>query len=274
MNQEFTQTTEYFDFKVKEYFAHRRAEAKDVTRLHDSMEYSLLNGGKRFRPMLCFAVAEALGLQKEEVLPFAMAVESVHTYSLIHDDLPCMDDDSERRGQPTNHIKFSEDVALLAGDALLTEAPLILARAYAEKSPQLIEILSEGSGLNGMIRGQMLDLGHGDKITALSDLINLHELKTGRLIAMCFTGPGYLAGRELGPLNELGLMIGLAFQVKDDLLDVEDEDLASFISFLGVEGTEQHLASLTEKIETSLKELSLNRPFLMDLIQFNLNRQK
>ena len=263
---------EIFEGASREYFAHRRAEAEDVSQLMDSIEYSFFNGGKRFRPQLCYAVAEALGMSLEQVTPFAMAVEAVHTYSLIHDDLPCMDDDDTRRGQPTNHIQFSEDVALLAGDALLTEAFLMISRGYSEKVSELISLLSDGAGLNGMIRGQVLDLGKGKPVESLSDLIHLHELKTGQLISLCFMGPACIAGRNLSDFKDLGLMLGLAFQVKDDLLDAEEEDQASFINFLGVEGTQQHLESLTEKINNKLNELDLEGSGLRDLIQFNFSR--
>ena len=264
---------EKFNAAAREYFAHRRVEAKDVSPLLDSIEYSLFNGGKRFRPLLCYAVAEALGLGTSHITSFAMAVECVHTYSLIHDDLPCMDDDDIRRGQPTNHKKFTEGLALLAGDSLLTESFLMLAKAYPEECARLIEILSEGSGLNGMIRGQVLDLGKGDKVESLSDLINLHELKTGRLIAMCFEGPAVLADKSSLAMRDLGLMVGLAFQVKDDLLDAEDGDLASFVRILGVEGTQQYLDSLTEKIKRALKDLDLEKEFLLTLIDFNSSRK-
>ena len=268
------QAVAQFNTASKEYFAHRRAENKDVVSLFESMEYSFFNGGKRFRPLLCFAVGEALNIEAEKITAFAMALEAIHTYSLIHDDLPCMDDDHERRGQPTNHIKYSEDMALLAGDALLTEAFSIVARAYPDKAGELVSLLSEGAGASGMIRGQVLDLGKGEPIRELGDLIHLHELKTGRLIALCFMGPACLAGLKPKNFQELGLMLGLAFQIKDDLLDAEEEDLASFINFLGVKGTEQYLESLTEKIQNSLSELNLQSSFLNELIQFNFSREK
>ncbi len=263
-----------FEQASKEYFSHRRVEAKNVGTLLDSVEYSFFNGGKRFRPLLCYAAGEAMGLVEGQITPFAMAVEAIHTYSLIHDDLPCMDDDNERRGKPTNHIQFSEDVALLAGDSLLTEAFLIVAKAYPELSADLIEKLSLAAGLSGMIRGQVLDLGKGQPTESLSDLIHLHEMKTGQLIALCFTGPGILAGRTESELYELGLHLGLAFQVKDDLLDIDENDQASFINFLGKEGTEQHLQGLTERINGQLKASSLETPFLTELIQYNFSRTK
>lgn len=263
-----------FDHAAKEYFAHRRAEAAKVNPLLDSMEYSFFNGGKRFRPLLCYAVGEALGLEEGEITPFAMAVEAIHTYSLIHDDLPCMDDDDSRRGQPTNHIQFSEDMALLAGDALLTEAFLIVAKAYPDKAGALIELISSAAGLSGMIKGQVLDLGRGEPIESLSDLIHLHEMKTGQLIALCFTGPGALVARQGHDLYELGLQLGLAFQVKDDLLDANEGDQASFVNFLGETGTHQQLQSITERIENLMKSAGLKSPFLEELIRFNFSREQ
>lgn len=263
---------EEFEMVSKEYFAHRRAETKDIPTLIDSIEYSFFNGGKRFRPLLCFAVSEAYGVASKDIISFAMALECIHTYSLIHDDLPCMDDDRERRGQPTNHIRFTEDTALLAGDALLTEAFRILSFDSSPHALQLIKLLSEASGLNGMVRGQVLDLGKGDPVEELSQLINLHELKTGCLISMAFAGPGVVAGRFSPSLSELGKQVGLAFQIKDDLLDQEEEDSMSFVSFLGVKGTQEYLESLSEKIKRGLHELDLDTPLLGELISFNINR--
>jgi geranylgeranyl diphosphate synthase type II len=265
---------EVFERSAREYFAHRRAETPNVSALLDSIEYSFFNGGKRFRPLLCYGVGEALGLSEGHVTPLAMAVEAIHTYSLIHDDLPCMDDDHERRGQPTNHIQFSEEMALLAGDSLLTEAFLMLAQAYPEHASPLIEQVSQAAGLRGMIRGQVLDLGLGQPVECLADLIHLHEMKTGQLIALCFVGPAILAGRPSQEFYELGLQLGLAFQVKDDLLDAEGEEEVSFIRFLGEEGSRQHLQSLTEKLATQLKSSGLRSPFLIDLIQYNFSRAK
>ena len=264
---------EKFETSLQEYMAHRRAESPGVDNLFHSMNYSLFNGGKRFRPLLCYAVGEALGAGPDFITPFAMAVECIHTYSLIHDDLPCMDNDDVRRGQPTNHKRFSEDIALLAGDALLTEAPLILARAYGERSGALIESLCHAAGASGRIRGQVLDLGHGDSVDSLESLINLHEQKPGQLIAACFVGPALILQRPHKELAELGFLLGLAFQVKDDVLDSHEEDNQSFVAFLGLEGAENYLQSLTEKIQRALREADMDTPFLRELIEYNLNRK-
>lgn len=243
-----------------------------MEKLFDSMEYSLFNGGKRFRPCLSFAAAEALDVSHEYVLGFALALECVHTYSLIHDDLPCMDDDDERRGLPTNHKKFPEEIALLAGDSLLTEAFYILATMYPERGAKLIEGLSNASGPMGMVRGQVLDLNHGSPVRELSQLIHLHELKTGQLISQALGGPAVIAGYKANHFGDLGLLIGLAFQVKDDLLDEEDDDEMSFLKFLGVQGTKDYLESLTEKIHLQLAQLNLRDSALDSMVRFNLER--
>ena len=224
--------------------------------------------------MLCYATGEALHLSPQDILPWALALEAIHTYSLIHDDLPAMDNDDLRRGLPTNHMKFSEDIALLAGDALLTEAFLMIAQGggYGEHTGPLIELLSEGVGLKGMIRGQILDLGQGSQVATMEDLIHLHELKTGCLIALCLTGPALLTGQKLQGFQQLGLKLGLAFQIKDDLLDAHEDSSMSFIHFLGVEGSKQYLDSLTREIENSLEGLKINKPRLKELIQFNGSR--
>ncbi len=277
MSPELMKSIEDFEGVAKEYFAHRRVEAKDVPFLLDSIEYSLFNGGKRFRPLLCFAISDSLGVEAKDIISFALALECIHTYSLIHDDLPCMDDDKERRGLPTNHIKFTEDTALLAGDALLTEAFKILSHDPSPYSLELIKLLSEASGLNGMIRGQVLDLGKGSPVSELGDLIKLHELKTGCLISLAFEAPGVIAGKtssELVELRELGRQVGLAFQIKDDLLDRDEEDNMSFITFLGEQGTLSYLESLNERIKKSLKDLGIDTPLMKELINFNIERDQ
>ncbi len=274
MNPILTERIEEFEVVAKEYFAHRRAEAKDVALLIDSIEYSFFNGGKRFRPMLCFAVADAYGVAPKDIISFALAIECIHTYSLIHDDLPCMDDDNERRGQPTNHIKFSEDTALLAGDSLLTEAFRVLSFDVSPHSLELVKLLSEASGLNGMVRGQVLDLGKGEPIESLGQLIKLHELKTGCLISMAFEGPAVVANKYTPALKDLGKKVGLAFQIKDDLLDEDENEELSFISFLGKKGTQDYLSSLSERIEGDLTSLEINTPLIPELVSFNISRQK
>ncbi len=202
-----------------------RATAKPTT-LHKAMRYSVFAGGKRLRPILALAAAEACGGQIDAALPAACAVECIHTYSLIHDDLPCMDDDDLRRGQPTSHKVFGEGIAVLAGDALLTVAFEILAQAkktVRHTVPAMITELATGSGSRWLIAGQVMDLeGEGRKISR-AQLRFIHSAKTAALLtsslrlgAMSANAPA----AKLEKLTEFGQALGLAFQVIDDILDV------------------------------------------------------
>jgi len=204
-----------------------------ASRLFEAMRYSLLAGGKRLRPILALAACEAVGGPLEATLGFACAVEMIHTYSLIHDDLPCMDDDDLRRGRPTNHKVFGEAIATLAGDGLLTDAFKVLVRCSAAtrvSSSALIETvaeLAEAAGSAGMVGGQVIDLlGEGRGLT-LSELEVLHSKKTGALFVASICGGARLGGAnetQLMALREYARKLGLAFQIADDLLDVEASD--------------------------------------------------
>lgn len=261
-----------FENAMKLHWAHQKIEVADAQLLIDAMEYSTGTGGKRFRPQLCAAVGVGVGLTTTQILPWSLAIEMIHTYSLIHDDLPALDNDDYRRGHKTCHKQYNEAMAILAGDALLTEAFGVVASSYGDKTQHLIQVLVQAAGARGMIRGQVIDLKMGAPIDSLSDLIRMHELKTGELIAACFTGPAVMAGRLVSDFKELGLTLGLAFQVKDDLLDAEKNEEASFINFLGFEATQSYLQSLTEKIHLKMQELGLVSPVLQHLIDFNFHR--
>lgn len=203
-----------------------------------SILYSFKSGGKRFRPAMALAVAEMLKLPVNSVLPWCLALEMIHTYSLIHDDLPCMDNDDFRRGQPTNHKVFGESMALLAGDALLTEAFAVLAKHYgaSENLSQLIRELAEIAGLRGMIAGQFLDMeAQGFDLKSITQM---HNLKTGALISGCFSGPGILkklSSDQQKQIKAIGLEVGFLFQVKDDILDADEknQEAKSIIPLLG-----------------------------------------
>ncbi len=202
--------------------------------IHDAMRYSLLAGGKRIRPILCLAATEAADGNPADALTAACAMEMIHTYSLIHDDLPAMDDDQIRRGKPTCHIAFDEATAILAGDALLTLAFEILASASstdslkADQWLQVIRIIANAAGSRGMIRGQMLDISaEGHRLVA-EDLKAMHALKTGALIEAALHCGALIAGADKAQLRFLNLYarnIGLAFQVADDILNVEGDPL-------------------------------------------------
>ncbi|WP_232059633.1 polyprenyl synthetase family protein [Kyrpidia spormannii] len=200
---------------------------KGAGRLHEAMRYSLFAGGKRLRPLLAMAACEGAGGSLREALPAACALELVHTYSLIHDDLPAMDDDDYRRGRPTNHRVFGEAMAVLAGDALLTLAFGVLAKAPLPPTTRirLVEELAEASGKEGMVGGQALDIeATGAEGPPDPELLrDLHRKKTGALIIASLRMGGLCAGADeslLDRLSAYGQAVGLAYQIVDDLLDV------------------------------------------------------
>ena len=225
--------------KVDDYLEGLRFAAEPGTaRLEEAMRYSLLAGGKRIRPVLALATAEALGRSPDEVLPLAAAIEMIHTYSLIHDDLPAMDDDELRRGQPTCHVAFGEDVAILAGDGLFAEAlRLALAEQQGEPANVLAAVteLVTAAGTDGMVGGQFLDVTAGDapdlraggaREPAFS-LRRLHELKTGALIAAsvgCILALEGVDGPATIPFRRFAAELGVVFQIVDDILDVTGDE--------------------------------------------------
>jgi len=238
----------------------------DAMQLGEAMRYSLEAGGKRVRPVLCILACEAVGGTPAEALPGALALEYVHTYSLIHDDLPAMDDDDLRRGRPTNHKVFGEGHAVLAGDALLTEAFGVLAAADLDpgKRAEALALLAEGAGWRGMAGGQALDL-EGETLAAydLDHLRLIHRLKTGALLRAAVEIGAVLGGAapvERSALRAYGEAIGLAFQIQDDILDATatDADLGkragkdagrgkiTYPSLLGLDGARKALEEATE----------------------------
>ena len=202
------------------------------SRLMKAIHYSLMANGKRLRPVLCIAAAEVVGGQTMDVLKVACALEMIHTYSLIHDDLPAMDNDDVRRGKPTCHIAFDEASAILAGDALLTWAFQLLSAVEISNGSQaltwlrVIHRIADAAGYRGMIAGQMKDIASENNLLTLEELEELHALKTGALIeASIYCGATIGGGRE-ERIDQLGIYaknIGLAFQIKDDILNVEGD---------------------------------------------------
>ena len=195
--------------------------------LEGAMRYSLLAGGKRIRPVLCLATARSMGQPIEQYLPIAAALEMVHTYSLVHDDLPAMDDDDLRRGQPTSHIQFGEAVAILAGDGLFAEAMHILAAAPGEPARVLetVKLVAGATGVDGMVGGQYVDVT-AEGLDA-DGLLRLHSLKTGRLIEVSVESAlvyGGIASADRGPYERFARELGVLFQIVDDILDVTGSD--------------------------------------------------
>ncbi|AZR73519.1 hypothetical protein BBF96_09050 [Anoxybacter fermentans] len=212
---------------LKEYLPQGKPEI-----LHESMAYSVYAGGKRLRPVLTLWTAELLGGDKKHVMPIACALELIHTYSLIHDDLPCMDDDDLRRGKPTNHVVYGEAIALLAGDALLTRAFEVMAKAVENgaDSHRLLKVIGEigeAAGSKGMVGGQVVDiLSEGKKID-LETLKYIHAHKTGALFRASIRSGAIMSGassEDLARLTEFAEYLGLAFQITDDILDVVGDE--------------------------------------------------
>lgn len=259
-------------------------ESVDIPgKLQKAMAYSLLAGGKRLRPVLALASAEALGGEEEQALPFACAVEMIHTYSLIHDDLPAMDDDDFRRGNPTNHKVYGEAMAILAGDALLTKAFGVMAEgALAAELPgdTALSLIREGAdraGAAGMVGGQVKDiLAEGRQVT-LKELQDIHRSKTGDLITWSVRVGAIVAGagaEELRALTGYAERLGLAFQIQDDVLDVvgdreklgkpvgsdEEKNKSTYPSLLGLDASKERVRSLVEEAKALISAQGTIRP--------------
>jgi geranylgeranyl diphosphate synthase, type II len=264
-------------------------------RLHQAMRYSLEAGGKRLRPMLVLAAAELGDTSKTDPMPAAVAVECVHTYSLIHDDLPCMDDDDLRRGRPTAHRQFDEATALLAGDALLTHAFALLARAYAADpvlSRHLIDELADAAGSRRLIGGQMADLQAEEKTDATAEELDfIHLNKTGAMLEASL-----VMGAQVGGLSEpqgdslraVGRALGLAFQIVDDVLDATADTATlgktagkdaragktTYVRLHGLEESRRRIAQLTESASEHLRGFGERSSFLQQLAQSLAHRAK
>jgi farnesyl diphosphate synthase len=257
--------------------------------LHEAMRYATLGGGKRLRACLVYATGEALGAAPEALDPPAAAVELIHAYSLVHDDLPCMDDDDMRRGRPSCHKAFGEATALLAGDALQTQAFAVLAAAET-LSPQarirMVEELARASGSLGMAGGQALDLKAGP-VATIEVLEERHSRKTGALMHAAVRLGALAATPEIPPaLDDYGRALGLAFQIADDLLDVEGVALvvgktigadaaagkATFASVLGIKEARRRARDLYENSLASLRFLGDNGRLLATIAHYAVER--
>lgn len=243
--------------------------------------YPLRTGGKRIRPLFCFAATEAIGgTTTEDITHVAASVELIHTYSLVHDDMPCMDDDDERRGKPSTHIAFGEPAALLVGDALLTEAFRTLTHTdlSAETQVRLVAELAEAAGHVGMIGGQAADIGLGGPVLDVDALMRLHNGKTGALIRGAIRMGGVAAGAspsEMEALSRYGAAVGLAFQMADDVLDAEedagDDGPPSYVKLLGIEETQAQTRALLDEALTAARALP-NSLRLEALARFTVER--
>ncbi len=271
-----------------------KSEQGELALIKKAQIYSLFGGGKRIRPFLVNEVCRSLGGDTRASMPFAVAVEMIHTYSLIHDDLPCMDNDDMRRGKPSNHKAFGEAAAVLAGDALLTNA--FGAAAENERlAPSVIasgiKMLSAAAGDAGMIGGQIIDIESESRERSFEELLQLHSLKTGRMIEVSASlgalSAGYGEGtREFTAVKTYAQKIGLAFQAIDDLLDAtsdeqtmgkslsdKDNEKTTFLTFFDIDGVREYAQRLTEEAIAAVSELE-NFDVLRSLAVYLLNRNK
>lgn len=270
------------DTALEEYF--RLPENLPQAGLAEAMRYSLLAGGKRIRPMLVLEFCRIAGGDTDKAMPVACGIEMLHTYSLIHDDLPCMDNDTLRRGKPTNHVVYGECTAVLAGDTLQAEAfgSILRADLPAERRAACASILADAVGIDGMCCGQYLDmLWEGRKLSE-QELTDINSRKTGALLAAaCQMGVAAAGGSQimLDAAGHFGAAIGMAFQIRDDMLDVlsteeelgkpigsdEQENKNTYMVLLGKEGCEQTIAKLTKFAKDILSEAFEDTAFLREL---------
>lgn len=286
----FEQYKYYVECWINNYFKDKGAYNK---KLYEAMLYSLNAGGKRIRPILMILTYKMYKQDYKNILPLASALEMIHTYSLIHDDLPCMDNDDLRRGKPTNHKVFGDAVAVLAGDGLLNEAFNVMFAFCSTKgsseSIKACSIISQSSGAEGMVGGQIVDILSENRTITLDELNYMHKKKTGALIKASIISGAVLANapsRDVTILSDFGEKLGLAFQIKDDILDAigdtsvlgkaahhdKDNDKTTFISEYGIEECKKKCMELTNICLGLLKDLSYNTNELQQLTLYLLKR--
>jgi len=264
---------------------------EDKTILTQAIRYSVLSGGKRLRPLLVYLASELGGAPPEAKDTVSCSVELIHCYSLIHDDLPAMDDDSLRRGKPTCHKKFGEAIAILAGDALQPLAyTLITGSNQIEEKIQvkLVSTLSKACGWDGMVEGQILDISHHDYLS-LEDLDSMHMKKTGILIIACLEMGGMISNlpeTEIKLLKQFGKKVGLAFQIRDDIIDLESpseisgksqgsdlvKEKITYPSLIGMKASKERAIELSEEAKEFAKKLSGDSNKLLKLCDFIVQR--
>lgn len=270
------------------------AEKALVPRLAESMEYSLMAGGKRLRPILVMAAADAVGARGTDFVQAACGIEMIHTYSLIHDDLPAMDNDDYRRGKLTNHKVFGEALAILAGDALLTQAFEVILRQQGVSAEVLVQVLREMStaaGPNGMVGGQVIDMLSEGKRISMEELRRMHMGKTGALFRAAIRSGAILggaSGEQLAALTTYADCFGLAFQITDDILDVvgdeavigkpvgsdERNEKSTYVTLTSLEEAKKLAADTVQQALDALEVFGDEAKFLRDLVKMLLERNK
>lgn len=285
----YAETKELFESSLKEYLG----SFNYYPPLDGAMQYSLNAGGKRLRPVLMIECSKMLGLSAKRIMPLAIAIELIHTYSLIHDDLPCMDNDDLRRGKPTNHVVFGQDMAVLAGDGLLNLAMEIslngIEKDNCESYINAIAKLFASAGPEGMIGGQAIDIINTGKFQSLDNLKTMHRKKTGALFTSACLCPALILDCNndiIRCLLDYSKYLGLLFQVKDDILDVvgdegkmgktigkdEANNKSTFISLMGIEKSIEYSKEISGKSKESLSAFGEKSEFLSGLVEYILER--
>ena len=279
---------------LKKYLPRQEGYQKIIM---EAMEYSLMAGGKRLRPMLMKESYALFGGEGEIIEPFMAAIEMIHTYSLVHDDLPAMDNDEYRRGRKTTHVVYGEDMGILAGDALLNYAFETACRAFdivpeeSGRIGQALKILAGKAGIYGMIGGQVVDVKESGHILTGEMLDFIYRLKTGALIESSMMIGAVLAGagaEDTGKMGQIARGIGLAFQIQDDILDVtsttevlgkpvhsdEKNEKTTYVTWKGLEGSRQEVARMTEEAVRALRTIQPDGGFLEELLKSLVYREK
>lgn len=292
--EEYTDRVEKIEKILKKYLPEKKGYQRTIM---EAMEYSLMAGGKRLRPMLMWESYRLFGGEGAAIEPFMAAIEMIHTYSLVHDDLPAMDNDEYRRGRKTTHIVYGEDMGILAGDALLNYAFETACRAFEEESEhalrigKALKILADKAGIYGMIGGQVVDVQESGKAVSGEVLDFIYRLKTSALIEASMMAGAVLAGAEEGQVSRMEQIagkIGLAFQIQDDILDVtstsqelgkpvhsdEKNNKVTYVTLFGVEKASEQVQKLSEQAEAVLEGLSSKNKFLMALVMEMASRRK
>ncbi len=292
-NQERIEKIDLIDKYLEQYLPQKDNYQHTIYR---AMRYSLFAGGKRLRPVITLACADIVGGEIMQAVPFACALEMIHTYSLIHDDLPAMDNDDYRRGKLTNHKTFGEAIAILSGDALLNKAFEVATNESIkngfdfERALKAISVIANASGTDGMIGGQVVDLEAENNEIQMHELEYMHLHKTGALIIACAKVGAIVGGgleKEINALEVYAKNIGLAFQVKDDILDIEgnseklgkpigsdiNNGKSTFVSLLGMERSRKMVKDLTDEAVESLKIFGDRKEFLVELATYLVDRE-